>query len=147
LNRHFKDATSVLVLEVTVKKLTSPLKWEAVARGQPLFPHLYGPLNLTAVTDVIERKRTGPVWEELKSTLDIDSEFASRLEQGWKKAQEMQAKADKPFDYENDYSSDHYTDEEELASKAAGKVEVAIPTKFVAVAAEEEQAGDDDWED
>jgi uncharacterized protein (DUF952 family) len=151
LNRHFSNERQVLIVEVAVKKLTSPLKYEAAAPGQPLFPHLYGPLNLSAVSDVQVRKRTGAVWEQPKAALVIDDQFASRLEEGWKKAQELQAKlaADKPFDYNNDYPSDHYTDEGDLVSKSeqAAKVDVKIPSKFVVDSAETEQSNDDDWDD
>ena len=84
---------------------------------------------------------------EFKSTLKIDNEFAERLEKGWEmRSASTSAEADKPFDYENDYPSDHYTDEEEAEPT---KVEIQLDSKFTRLAEAEENADDgddDDWD-
>ncbi|GAB4503052.1 MAG: DUF952 domain-containing protein [Anaerolineales bacterium] len=55
---HGQPGLVLLVIEPT--RLTSELKWEAPsglapsqAHANDLFPHIYGPLNLEAVTEVI----------------------------------------------------------------------------------------------
>ena len=50
--RHFAGQAGLLVLSVAAHKLTAELRYED-AHGE-LFPHLYGPLNLDAVVDVVE---------------------------------------------------------------------------------------------
>jgi uncharacterized protein (DUF952 family) len=56
--RHFRGLTDVLLLCVDAGRLTAELRYEfAPARGQ-LFPHLYGPLNLDAVTAVLDLPET-----------------------------------------------------------------------------------------
>jgi uncharacterized protein (DUF952 family) len=39
----------VLLLDAT--KISAPVQWDAV--GETFFPHIYGPLNLDAVTEVV----------------------------------------------------------------------------------------------
>ncbi|GIK28670.1 MAG: DUF952 domain-containing protein [Anaerolineae bacterium] len=60
-NKHYHGQADLVVLRVQVDKLTAPLRWEAAGRSEPpdnpsdpLYPHLYGPLNLDAVIDVID---------------------------------------------------------------------------------------------
>ncbi|HEU5117587.1 MAG TPA: DUF952 domain-containing protein [Isosphaeraceae bacterium] len=48
----YKDQKGLVVLRVDTERLTSPLKWENPPDSEDLFPHLYGPLNLDAVTKV-----------------------------------------------------------------------------------------------
>ncbi len=48
----YKDQTGLVVLRVETEMLTSPLKWESPPDSVELFPHLYGPLCLAAVTRV-----------------------------------------------------------------------------------------------
>ena len=50
LNRFFAGRPRVLVLAIDPSALTSELRYEP-AHGE-LFPHIYGPLNVDAVTDV-----------------------------------------------------------------------------------------------
>lgn len=50
LNRFFAGRPRVLVLTIDPSALTSELRYE-LAHGE-LFPHIYGPLNIDAVTDV-----------------------------------------------------------------------------------------------
>lgn len=49
--RHFAGQTDLLLVSVDADKLGGALKWEA-SRGGALFPHLYAPLSLDAVTRV-----------------------------------------------------------------------------------------------
>lgn len=49
--RHFSGQTDLLLLRVDTANLGKRLKWEP-SRGGALFPHLYGELELTAVTQV-----------------------------------------------------------------------------------------------
>lgn len=49
--RHFAGQPDLLLISVNVETLGDALRWE-VSRGGELFPHLYGPLSLSAVTKV-----------------------------------------------------------------------------------------------
>lgn len=62
-NRFFHGQRDLVLLCIDERKLTVPLRYEAAAPpagakdGAPragLFPHLYGELNLVAVTEVLE---------------------------------------------------------------------------------------------
>jgi uncharacterized protein (DUF952 family) len=50
-NRYYKGRTDLLLLWVDPARLTAELRWET-SHGD-LYPHLYGPLNLAAVTHVL----------------------------------------------------------------------------------------------
>lgn len=49
--KHFRRRDDLLLVAVDAGKLGDALKWE-VSRGDALFPHLYAPLSLDAVTRV-----------------------------------------------------------------------------------------------
>ena len=49
--KHFAGAQDLVLVAVDDRQLGAALKWE-VSRGGALFPHLYGPLPLTAVASV-----------------------------------------------------------------------------------------------
>jgi glutathione S-transferase len=49
--RFYSDAGDVLLLEIDPKRLTAPLRADAVPTGE-LFPHLYGPLPIEAVRSI-----------------------------------------------------------------------------------------------
>jgi len=49
--RHFPGMTNLLLVQVDADRLRDRLKWEP-SRGGALFPHLYGELDLAAVTKV-----------------------------------------------------------------------------------------------
>lgn len=58
-NRFFRGRSDLVVLCIDERRLAAPLKYEAPAmahdeRRAGLFPHLYGALNLDAVTHVID---------------------------------------------------------------------------------------------
>ena len=50
-NLHFRGHRRVLLLKICVDKLSAPLRFEQ-SRDQQEFPHLYGPLNCSAVDSV-----------------------------------------------------------------------------------------------
>ncbi len=51
LRRHFTGQSDLLLIQVDAARLGERLKWEP-SRGGALFPHLYGDLDLAAVTAV-----------------------------------------------------------------------------------------------
>jgi uncharacterized protein (DUF952 family) len=51
--KHFFGQTGLFLIEVDADVLGDALRWE-VSRGDQLFPHLYGELDLGAVTAVLE---------------------------------------------------------------------------------------------
>lgn len=56
--RHFAGQDDLVLVAVDAAALDGALKWEP-SRGGALFPHLYGPLPLAAVTSVLPLPR-GP---------------------------------------------------------------------------------------
>jgi len=58
----YRGQTGLILLVIDPRRLTSILKWEPPAEGSPppglpadsLFPHIYGPLNLDAVVQVLD---------------------------------------------------------------------------------------------
>jgi uncharacterized protein (DUF952 family) len=46
--RHFADEKDLVLAQIDPERLGAPLKWEP-SRGGALFPHLYGPLPMSAV--------------------------------------------------------------------------------------------------
>jgi len=61
-NNFYKGQSDLLLLQIEPTLLSSTLKWEAPSGGTPppgvpegdQFPHVYGPINLNAVVNVIE---------------------------------------------------------------------------------------------
>jgi len=54
-NRLYAGRTDMLLLHVDADRLTAPVRWEPGVPSDPesmLFPHLYGPLPVAAVTSV-----------------------------------------------------------------------------------------------
>jgi len=47
-NLYYSSASSLLLLQISSKKLNSKMLWEK-SRNEELFPHLYGALNIDAV--------------------------------------------------------------------------------------------------
>ncbi len=54
LERHFAGATGLAVIAFETDSVTAELRWVESEPGQPAFPHLYGPIPLTAVLEVRE---------------------------------------------------------------------------------------------
>lgn len=50
-NRFYKGQSGLVLLQIDPQRLEADLRYEAVL-GHGTFPHLYGPLNLEAVTTV-----------------------------------------------------------------------------------------------
>ena len=50
--KHFSGKEDLVLLSVREESLGQSLKWEA-SRGDDLFPHIYGPLQLAAISKVI----------------------------------------------------------------------------------------------
>lgn len=51
----FTDEKDVILLFIDNEKVKSPIKFEPTTSGRPgLFPHIYGPLNTSAVYKVVE---------------------------------------------------------------------------------------------
>ena len=48
----YKGIEDLVLLHVDESLLRSPLQWDVVGGSPDPFPHLYGPLNLSAVTKV-----------------------------------------------------------------------------------------------
>ena len=51
--KHFHGQTGLFLIEVDADALGDALRWEP-SRGDELFPHLYGELDLGAVTNVLD---------------------------------------------------------------------------------------------
>ncbi len=51
--KHFLGQTGLFLIEVDADALGDALRWEP-SRGDELFPHLYGELDLGAVTNVLD---------------------------------------------------------------------------------------------
>ncbi len=52
LERYYRNQSGLLILEIEEERVSSPLKLENTLGGKELFPHLYGPLNVSAVSKV-----------------------------------------------------------------------------------------------
>jgi len=52
LERYYKGQTDLLLLHIDENKLTAPLKYELAPSVNEEFPHIFGPLNIDAVTEV-----------------------------------------------------------------------------------------------
>jgi len=53
LERYFAGQTNLVKLMIDTDKLTSKLVFDWSPSTQDTFPHVYGPINVDAVTDVI----------------------------------------------------------------------------------------------
>lgn len=49
LEKHFAGQSGLVLATVDLDAVAAPVKWE-VSRGGALFPHIYGVLDMTAVT-------------------------------------------------------------------------------------------------
>ena len=51
-NRHYKGMQDTLLLEIDEKLLKFPLRYDYVEKLGQHFPHIYGPINLSAVVRI-----------------------------------------------------------------------------------------------
>jgi len=51
-NSHWKDRSDLVLLIIDSAKVKSEIKYELDPKGGKIYPHIYGPLNLDAVTEV-----------------------------------------------------------------------------------------------
>jgi uncharacterized protein (DUF952 family) len=58
-NAYYADAEDLVVLLIDPERLTAPLRYDPVPGAQEPFPHIYGPLNVEAVTGTAELRRDG----------------------------------------------------------------------------------------
>lgn len=65
LAKHFAGENSVIVGEIDMGLVQSGLRWEA-SRGGELFPHLYAPLELSALARAVRYCRAGGKLEPLE---------------------------------------------------------------------------------
>jgi len=49
-NRFYHGQAGLVLLQIEPARLTAPVRFENLEGGETLFPHIYGPLNLEAVT-------------------------------------------------------------------------------------------------
>ncbi len=52
LQRYYKGASNLVLLHIDEAKLTAPLKYELAPSVQEIFPHIFGRINLDAITEV-----------------------------------------------------------------------------------------------
>ncbi|MEM7256667.1 MAG: DUF952 domain-containing protein [Pseudomonadota bacterium] len=52
LERYYQGATGLKLLTINVALLEAKLVYENTVGGEESFPHVYGPINLSAVTNV-----------------------------------------------------------------------------------------------
>lgn len=53
LERYFKQESNILLLTIDKELLQVPVKYELAPSVNQLFPHVFGPINIDAVTKVI----------------------------------------------------------------------------------------------
>ena len=75
----YRGQKGLVLLELDPKRLTSELKWEPPTGGNPppgvpegdAFPHIYGPINLDAVVQVLDFKAGASGEFSLPPALDV----------------------------------------------------------------------------
>ena len=53
LEKHFKEHENLIKLVIDTSRLTSSLRYDKNGEHHEAFPHIYGPLNLQAVTEIV----------------------------------------------------------------------------------------------
>lgn len=53
MNKHFQQHENLVKLIIDPKRLTEKLQYDKVHDGQDEYPHIHGPLNLEAVTQIV----------------------------------------------------------------------------------------------
>jgi uncharacterized protein (DUF952 family)/GNAT superfamily N-acetyltransferase len=143
-NKYYRGTSDMVLLIINPTKLTSPLKFEPPAHldgspalpHEPLFPHIYGPINLDAVIEVIDF----PCDEEgyFTSPPQLDTFSVANIadaKQHWQRAAELSVKEWKEIF--TDDSVQTYIDLYGHAGKYAGR----FVETFVVVSADDELIG------
>ncbi len=81
--RFFGDTNDTVVLRIDPARVTAPIVWEDSLNHGGRFPHIYGPLNLDAVTDIVA---FGPISADkapLPSALGGDDRLERRFGVRW----------------------------------------------------------------
>ncbi len=52
-NRYYQGQSGLVLLCIDEERLTAPVKYENTTGGEELFPHIYGPINPSAVTTLV----------------------------------------------------------------------------------------------
>ncbi len=70
--RHFAAQTGLTLLAVDPRRLGDQLRWES-SRGGELFPHLYAPMPVAAVTAAYPLPPDQPVADAVAAVLSLDA--------------------------------------------------------------------------
>ena len=54
LERYYQGVSHLQLLEIVADNLDAKLVYENTVGGEELFPHVYGPINMTAVTAITD---------------------------------------------------------------------------------------------
>ncbi len=65
----FKGQTGLVLLCIDSEKVDSEIRYENLEGGEQLFPHIYGPINIDAVEQVLPFEPGRDGWFELPATL------------------------------------------------------------------------------
>ncbi|MDQ3191223.1 MAG: DUF952 domain-containing protein [Bacteroidota bacterium] len=52
-NLHYKNEKNILVLSIDASKVEPEIKMEMAVKRGKIFPHIYGPLNTSAIENII----------------------------------------------------------------------------------------------
>lgn len=53
MTRYFKEHENLVKLVIDPSRVLHPIKYESGTNHQDMYPHIYGPLNLEAVTQIV----------------------------------------------------------------------------------------------
>lgn len=143
-NKYYRGTRDMVLLNIDPDKLTSPLKFEPPAHldgspalpHEPLFPHIYGPINLNAVSEVIdfpcneEGHFTSPLQLATFSVVNI-----ADAKQHWQRAAELSVNEWKEIFTEDSVQT--YLDLYGKAGTYAGR----LVDTYVALSADDELVG------
>ena len=54
LERYYQGVSNLQLLEIASDRLDAKLVYENTTGGEELFPHIYGPINMTSVIAITE---------------------------------------------------------------------------------------------
>jgi len=143
-NKYYRGTRDMVLLNIDPDKLTSPLKFEPPAHldgspalpHEPLFPHIYGPINLDAVSEVIDF----PCNEEgyFTSPLQLNTFTVVNIadaKQHWQRAAELSVN-----EWKEIFTEDSVQTYLDLYSKAGTYAGRLVET-YVALSADDELVG------